>query len=88
MAVLPLLDRQRVAAGFQRLNTAATSFTKAELQAAVAATDDWIENNQAAYLAALPAGGFKAGSSALQKTILFCYVAMRRAGLFKIAEDG
>jgi hypothetical protein len=31
---------------------------------------------------------FRTNASATQKTLLFCYVAMRRAGLLRADEDG
>lgn len=58
----------------------ACSFTKAELSAAVDATDQWIEDNSASFNTALPLA-FRTKATALQKTILFCKVALRRAGL-------
>jgi len=51
-----------------------------QIKAAIDATDDWIEANQAAYVAALPAA-FRNGSTAAQKAQLFCFVALKRAGL-------
>ena len=88
MAVLSATDRDRVKRYFMRqgdlLGTVA--FNKAELAAAVDATDDWIEANTASYNAALPAA-FRTKASLLQKTLLFCWVALRRAGLAKVQED-
>lgn len=63
-----------------------TGVTKAELRAAVDATDDWIEANQASFNTALPQP-FRGAASTPQKTFLFCYVAMRRAGLLRAEED-
>ena len=63
----------------------ATAFTKAQLRAALDATDAWIEANAAAYNTALPAQ-FRTAASATQKTLLFCYVALRRAG--RLATEG
>jgi hypothetical protein len=65
--------------------------TKADLRAAIDATDDWIEAAQGAlppptgYNAALPLTA-RTGMTAPQKTLLFCWVAMRRAGLLPTAE--
>lgn len=53
---------------------------KADLSAAVDATDTWIEANQASFNAAIPQPARGAMSTA-QKTILFCLVALKRAGL-------
>lgn len=54
--------------------------TKADVQAVVDATDTWIDTNAAAFNAALPEPG-KSGLDAAQKTIIFCYVALKRAGI-------
>ena len=83
MAALNEEDRQRVWRTFMRENKSATPFLKTALRAAVDATDEWIEANQAAYNAALPSGAqsFRTLATLEQKTWLFCYVAMRRAGL-------
>lgn len=88
MAVLPVLDRTRVWAHFMRTSKepAAPGFTKADLQAAVDATDTWIDTNSNAYNLALPVA-FRNGATQLAKTLLFCYVAMRRAGVLKTADD-
>lgn len=59
---------------------------KTELRAAIDATDQWIEDNQAAYNVALPQP-FRGAASTTQKTFLFCYVAMRRAGRLRAQED-
>lgn len=81
MAVLTAPDRAAVAAAVQRWWSAAReacAFTKPQLAAAVDATDAWIDANAASYNTALPAG-FRTKGSALQKTLLFCYVAVKRA---------
>jgi len=57
-----------------------TGISKGELLAAVAATDDWIEANQAAINAALPQP-FRANATTAQKTLLFCAVALARVSL-------
>jgi hypothetical protein len=51
-----------------------------EIAAAVAATDDWIEANGGAYNLTLPLP-FRATATPEQKTLLFCYVALKRAGV-------
>jgi hypothetical protein len=51
-----------------------------EVVAAVAAMDDWIEANGAAINAALPLP-FRTTATAAQKTLLFCFVALKRAGM-------
>ena len=86
---MPLLDetnRQRTHAQWMRDNLEVASFTKAQVRAALDATDAWIQSNDAAYNAALPQP-FRGASSTKQKTLLFCYVAMRREGLLKTSDD-
>ena len=46
----------------------------------VDATDSWIDTNVAAFNTALPEPG-KSALNATQKTIIFCYVALKRAGI-------
>lgn len=87
MAVLSDTDRWRVCAQLMRSAIGPLSVTKADLRAAVDATDSWIDSNQASFNTALPAA-FKNSASLTQKTLLFCYVAMRRAGLLRVEEDG
>lgn len=87
MAVLPVLDRARTAAQWMRDQLESCAFTKADLRAAVDATDTWIDTNQAAFNTALPVA-FRNNASLTQKTLLFCYVAMRRAGRLRAQEDG
>lgn len=88
MALLPEAARARVwahamrAAGLGPL----PGITKPDLRAAVEATDQWIEDNAASYNAALPQP-FRSQASMVQKTLLFCYVAMRRAGILRTEED-
>ncbi len=59
------------------------AITKADLRAAIDATDAWIEANAAAYNTALPAAA-RAGLNAQEKTVLFCVVALRRAGFGEV----
>jgi hypothetical protein len=79
MAALPDADRQRVWRGLMRFAGFGTppNVLKADLKAAVDATDDWIEANQAAFNTALPAA-FRTNATTAQKTILFCAVALMR----------
>lgn len=60
--------------------------TKAELRAAIDATDQWIEDSQTSFNTALPQP-FRGAATTPQKTFLFCYVAMRRASLLRAEED-
>lgn len=87
MTLLDSTSRARVVAQWMRKNLEASSFSKAELAAAVDSTDQWIEDNTASFVAAIPSG-FRTKSSATQKTLLFVYVLMRRAGLLRAEEDG
>jgi hypothetical protein len=90
MAVLDATNRLRVGNQWMRLGRTVLgtcAFTKTDLRAAVDATDAWIEANQAAFNAALPAG-FRNNATLVQKTLLFWAVAARRAGLFRAEEDG
>lgn len=87
MAVLSAIDRARTLMAWARAQPAAVVVDRATLQAAVNATDDWIDTNSAAFNSALPVAS-RNGLTATQKTLLFCYVAMRRAGILTVAEDG
>jgi hypothetical protein len=51
--------------------------TKNDMTAAIAATDAWIEANQAAFNLALPVAS-RTSLTAVQKTTLFCAVAAYR----------
>jgi hypothetical protein len=64
---------------FVEMNNSAKVST-VDVKAAVDATDAWIDANQGAYNAALPAP-FSTQATTAQKTILFAYVALKRAGL-------
>lgn len=87
MAVMDAVNRARVLAAMMR-EVAGPYGTKPQVAAAIAAADQWCEDNQASFVAALPAGGFKAASNAQQKALLLCYVIMRRVGRLRIPEDG
>ena len=89
MAALDATNRLRTWAQAMRdwpTNIGWPAVTKPELRAAVDATDDWIEANQAGFNAALPQP-FRGAATVPQKTFLFCYVAMRRAGRLRAQED-
>jgi hypothetical protein len=87
MVELDATNRERVWRWFMRRNTDPCSFTKADLRAAIDACDTWIEANQAAFNTALPQP-FRGQATAAQKTLMFCFVAERRAGLLRVEEDG
>lgn len=87
MALLDETGRFRVWAQAMRTMPGVLSgITKTQLRAAVDATDQWIEDNQASFNNALPTP-FRTNASLAQKTFLFCYVAMRRSGLLRAEED-
>lgn len=89
MAVLSATDRRRARTWFLRiLEEQATDagFSKAEIDAALAAADSWADSNAASYNAALP-NPFRTNASAQFKALLLAALAMRRAGLAKTSED-
>jgi hypothetical protein len=86
MAALSDTERARIAAQWMRDQIESCGFDKPALRAAVDATDLWIDTNAAVFNAALPLA-FRTNASAAQKTLLFCYVAMRRAGKLRAQED-
>lgn len=93
MTLLDDTNRARTWAQYLRSSLGSPSgVTKADVRAAVDATDVWIESAQAAaapstgFNSALPQP-FRGAASSDQKTLLFCYVAMRRAGLLKTEAD-
>lgn len=86
MAVLDATNRLRARIGLIR-QFSLVRFDKPTIDAAIAACDDWIEANQAAFNTALPVA-FRTSATLVEKTLLFCVVAMRRAGVLKVTEDG
>lgn len=56
------------------------TITKQDLRAAIDATDNWIDLNQVAYNATIPLPA-RGQLSTQQKVLIFCWVAMKRAGL-------
>jgi hypothetical protein len=85
---LTTVARARVAAQWMRENTTSTSgFNKADLLEAVAAIDDWIDDNQASFNSALPTA-FRTGATLTQKALLFGFVLWRRVGRLWAEEDG
>ena len=83
-------DRQACNIALQRFFSQAAlsvGITKAELQAAINAVDDWCDTNATSYNTALPQPA-RGSLSTPQKTLLLAYVCMRRAGVLRIAEDG
>jgi hypothetical protein len=88
VALLPTLDRDRVAIAFSRFVVGQMfSFDKATLRAAIDTTDQWVEDNTASFNTSLPVA-FRTSATAVQKTILLAYVLWRRIGRLTVAEDG
>ena len=88
MAVLPDANRAEVARYFARAYFVARDLTARfdhdTLKAVVDATDAWIDLNQASYNTALPNNApaqFRNNATLEEKTLLFSYVAMKRAGI-------
>ena len=79
MAILDNTARQEIRDAFMRRRNVG-AVTKPDLIAAINATDDWIDGAQASFNAALPEP-FKSATAIEQKTLLFCYVSLKRAGL-------
>jgi hypothetical protein len=80
MATLTTQQRGEIHAFLCRRFGYGGTMTKAAVQAVVDATDSWIDTNTAAFNAALPEPG-KTALTLTQKTIIFCYVALKRAGI-------
>ena len=84
MALLSDTDRQEAAREYARRYFVALSktanFDHDQLKAAVDTTDAWIDSNQNQYNNALPVS-FRNGATLTEKTLLFSYVAMKRAGI-------
>ena len=81
MAALDEPNRLKVMAHVMRL-VGWPSLTKPNVRAALDATDQWIEDQQTSFNNALPQP-FRTTATLAQKTALFCYVAMRRAGILR-----
>jgi hypothetical protein len=90
MAVMSSQERNRVFAHVNRSTSremgSLVGVTKSDIANAVAAMDDWIEANQSVINSAFPIVT-RTNLTLQQKTLLFCYVAMRRAGMLRIDED-
>jgi len=80
MAVLDTPSRVAILAYLCRRFGYGGTMTKANVQAAIDATDSWIDTNAAAFNSALPAAA-QSGLTTAQKTIIFCFVALKRAGI-------
>lgn len=83
MATLPAEDIQRITRGLMSHWSSLwddVGVSVQDLQGAVNATDQWIDDNQASYNAALPAAA-QTGLTIAQKTLLFCAVALARVSI-------
>ena len=83
MAELSTEDRARVHRGIMRYWSALREnheLSKAQLLAAVIATDTWIDDNQVSFNQALPSAA-QSGLTLAQKTLLFCAVALARVSI-------
>lgn len=87
MAVLDATSRARTVAQMLRERLDFATLAKADIAAALAAADDWVEANAASYNAALPQP-FRGAVGAAVKAMLLAIVAMRRAGRYRAEEDG
>ena len=88
MALMSAIERFRCWAQYMRdLPGPFGSASKADIRAAVDAVDEWVENNQTSYNTALPQP-FRNQATTLQKSLLLCYVVMRRVGRLRAEEDG
>lgn len=81
MAVLSTAIRQQLWRGLMRYwsgqQEGVAVITKADLQAAVNAADDWADTNAAAYNTALPAA-FRTNATQPQKALLLAMVVLAR----------
>jgi hypothetical protein len=86
---MPLLDdanRKQVMAKWMRDQFGTVSITKADVRAAVDALDAWVDTNGAAVNTAIPQPA-RGALSLAQKSLIFCYVVMRRAGFLPVQGD-
>ena len=88
MAVFTNADKLAVAKQFYEKHFqfqpgATTPWTKVQLSSAIDSMNNWADTNQANFLSTLATDApiFSGASSGTQKSILFAYVILRRAGL-------
>jgi hypothetical protein len=83
MAQLSTQVRQQIWRGMTRFwsneRSVLSGMIKTDIQAAVNATDTWIDDNAASFNSALPTT-FRTNATTVQKTLLFCTVALARVG--------
>lgn len=80
MAVLPTLNRQKVWALLQRTLECPGGITKPQLQAVVDSTDQWAEDNSAAFNLSIPQPQ-RGILTARQKALILAYVLDERFNL-------
>ncbi len=86
MAILTDADKKAILISFHNRHFAgsgSTPWTKPELSDGMDAINNWVDANQASFVADLSANAsaFSSASSAAEKTLLFAYVIQRRAGV-------
>jgi hypothetical protein len=86
MAALTAAQQKAVWHAFieSAFRTGSAKWSKADLTTAVVTANQWMDDNQAAFVTALNAGAPAFGganSTATEKTLLFLYVLMARQGL-------
>lgn len=89
MAVLTEQARARLMAAWMRdasEQRQVCAFTKPDLAAAVAAVDQWVEDNQVAFNQALPQP-FRGAATTTQKVEILAYVLWRKIGRLRVPED-
>ena len=80
MAVLGTSARAGILAFLCRKYGYGGGLTKANMQAAINAADQWVDDNAASFNSALPTEA-RTMLTADEKTIVLCYVALKRAGI-------
>lgn len=81
MAILNATRRGQIATAIQRwwsVLKESCAFIKPELAAAIAAADQWADDNAASYNSALPVS-FRTKATPLRKTVVLVYVIIDRA---------
>jgi hypothetical protein len=87
MALLNAQDRFRTAAQYAREQPIHGQLLKPDFRAALAAVDQWIDDNRVFFVAALPEP-YKTLSTAQDKVMLLTYVLLRKVGRLTAQEDG
>lgn len=80
MTVLDSTQRTAVRDFFMREKVGPDGVNKTQLAEVVAAVDQWVEDNTTSYNNAIPQPQ-RGNMSATHKTLVLCYVVMKRQGL-------